>query len=234
MKKYRLFLILLTAALLICSWTPAESHQEEAEISKMSPVTELRTDSDPEDPLMWSLPGTYLVSKLPPQKEIHDEAEAKAYSEEIWQRMYSRSLPEGRWEIQMDHQDESWHCSIFDENDAELYATGFLSNGVIQHFGYYDPDPRLSNPERRDDMADEIWEQEKDRISAMVEEVSPGILELVEPLSAYSFIDLGDKQYLYIGAMPLNEELDGCIEIIAVLYENGDREFMQYSTYGAG
>ena len=61
----------------------------------------------------------------------------------------------------------------------------------------------------------------KSRITEWVEKVSPGILEVVEPLSIYSILDNGDKQRLFINALPLDPAYDGSINIVAVLYPDG-------------
>ena len=201
-------------------------------------MSELRINEDDDPPFAWSDPtGKYLASLLAPQREIHNEEEAKAYAEELCLLMGVGLLPEGTWEIKVDHHDESWHCGIFDEDYIELYGAGFLSNGVIQHLSYPDPDKRWSSVGVRKNGSEldaGRWEQAKKRITEWVEKTAPGILDLVEPMNLRQFIDVGDKQYLLIEAMPLDTSFTVGISIIAILYEDGHCEIMEYSCYGAG
>ena len=186
---------------------------------------------------MWSEPGVrYVVYALAPQKEIHDEAEAYAYALELWPLISAEPLPDGTRELDIDHHDTSYHFAIKDQDDMSLYNVGFLSNGVIQHISLRDSDPDRYSGERKDGtgLDSETWEKAKGWISDWVEKASPGILELVEPLSVYSILDNGDKQRLFISAMPLDPEDGGNINIIAILYADGRCEIIDYSCYGAG
>jgi hypothetical protein len=191
-----------------------------------------------EELLTWSEPGAkYIANLLAPIREIHNEAEAKAYAEELCPLMNIGTLPEGTWDIGIDHHDESYHCSILNENSVELYGASFLSNGVIQLISYPDPDTRwFTEGIRKEGSELEAGrkEQAENQIIAWVEKNMPGVLELVEPLSVYSMIDVGDKQYLFVTALPLDPELDGSVNIIAILYEDGHCGITDYSCYGAG
>ncbi len=202
------------------------------------PAAALRVNADEDPPYAWSDPaGTYLANLLAPVREIRNEEEARAYAEELHALMSAGPLPEGTWEIRTDHHDESWHCSVFDENMTELYGAGFLSNGVIQHLFCPGPDPRLiTEGVRKDGSALDAgrWAEAKRQIAEWVEKTSPGILALAEPLHLNTVIDSGNVQCLLVDAMPLDPELSGSINIIAVLYEDGHCEIMDYSCYGAG
>ena len=202
------------------------------------PAAACGSAAEEEEPLTWSEPGLrYIAGMLAPQREIRNEEEARAYAEELCPMMGVGPLPEGSWEIRVDLHDGSWHCSIMDEESAELYGAHFLSNGVIQMLTYPDPDPRrFSEGVRREgpELDTAAWEQVKPGVIEWVEKIAPGILELTEPLDAYSAIDTGEKQYLFASALPLDPELDGCIHMIIVLYGDGHFEIMDYSCYGAG
>ena len=202
------------------------------------PAVSLKVYSDEEQPLMWSDPGTtYLANLLAPQKDIHNEMEARAYAEELCPLMGIGPVPEGRWEINVDPHDESWHCGIFDGNNIELYGVSFLSNGVVQMLSYPDRDSRryADNFRREGSELDAgRWEQAEGLITEWVEKVSPGILDLVEPMKVNTFVDVGDKLYLFISANPLDSDLNGYINIIAIICEDGHCEIMEYSCYGAG
>ena len=201
-------------------------------------ISELRMNEDDDPPFTWSDPtGKYLTGLLAPQRDIRNEEEAKTYAEELCALMGVGPLPQGNWEIKVDHHDESWHCTVFDDNQIELYGAGFLSNGVIQHLSYPDPDTGwFSAGDRKNgsELEAEKWEQAKGRITEWVNRISPGILDLAEPLKVDTFIDTGDKLYLLIFASPLDPELNGYINIVAVIYEDGRCGIMDYSCYGAG
>ena len=194
--------------------------------------------AEEEEPLTWSEPdGRFIAGMLAPQREIRNEEEARAYAEELCPLTGIGPLPEGTWEILADRHDGSWHCSLLNEESVELYGAHFLSNGVIQMLTYPDPDPRrFSEGVRKEgsEMDAEACGQAKRLVTEWVEKNAPGILELTEPLDVYSVIDTGDKQYLFLSALPLDPDLDGCIHIIAVLYGDGHCEIMDYSCYGAG
>ena len=216
MKKTALILVCLAMALLLCG--PG--------------LTE-----DEDEPYMWSEPGLrYIVNELAPQREIHDEKEAEAYAEELWSLLSDSPIPEGTKEMLFDQHDRSYHFSINNEDNMALYNAGFLSNGVIQHISVTDTDPERYSGTRKDgtELDAETWEKAKEQITAWVEKVSPGILKLVEPLTAYSVLDNGKTMRLFVAAMPLDAELAGSINIVAILYPDGRCEIIDYSCYGAG
>ena len=185
----------------------------------------------------WSDPDEkYVAELLAPLKEIHDEKEAEAYMKELWPLLSSEPLPEGELSINVDEHDMSYHMSIDNEAGRNLYTANFLSNGVIQEIGYNDLDDRKYSGSRMDgaDLDETVWEQAKGQLTEQIEKLAPGVLELLEPLKVEDYIDVGDKQYLYIYAMPLDPAYDVATCIIAVLDAEGNCELMDYSCYGAG
>lgn len=201
-------------------------------------LSELRINEDDDPPFAWSDPtGKYLATLLAPQGEIHNEEEAKAYAEELCPLMGVGPLPQGTWEIKVDQHDGSWHCSIFDNDYIELYGASFLSNGVIQQLFYPDPDTRWSSVGVRKNGSEldaGRWEQAKNQATEWIEKVAPGILDLVEPISLRQMIDVGDKQYLFIEAKPLDSSFTFGLGFVVIFYEDGHCEITEYSCYGAG
>ena len=195
------------------------------------------TAEEPDESYAWSEPGCkYIVYALAPQKEIHDEGEAYAYAEELWPFLSSDPLPEGSRELCYDDHDKSYHIAINNNDDMALYNASFLSNGVIQQISRRDPDPNRFDGVRKDgaELDSETWEKVKSGIDGWVEQVSPGILELVEPLSVFSILENGDTKRLFISAMPLDPGDSGSISIIVILHPDGQWEITDYSCYGAG
>ena len=185
----------------------------------------------------WSDPDEkYVAELLAPLKEIHDEKEAEAYMKELWPLLSSEPLPEGELSMNVDEHDMSYHMSINNEEGRDLYTANFLSNGVIQEIGYNDLDDRKYSASRMDgaDLDEAVWEQAKGQLTEQIEKLAPGVLELLEPLKVEDYIDVGDKQYLYIYSMPLDPAYDVATCIIAVLDAEGNCELMDYSCYGAG
>lgn len=191
-----------------------------------------------DDSLMWSEPGLkYIAAALAPQKEIHDEKEAEAYADSLWPLLSDDPLPDGNREMAVDHHDNSYHYGIYTTDGIALYNVGFLSNGVIMHIGCRVNDPRRYADDARKDPSEldpKVWEQAKVKITEWVEKVSPGVLALLQPMDVYSVIDVGDRQYLFIAAMPLDAEYDGCLSLIAIVEADGSVRIMDYSLYGAG
>lgn len=191
-----------------------------------------------EEDLTWTEPGlNYIAEQLAPQKEIHDEKEAEAYADSLWPLLTDEPLPGGNREMAVDHHDNSYHYGIYTADGIALYNVGFLSNGVIMHISCRVNDPRRYADDARKDPSEldpKVWEQAKARISEWVEKVSPGVLALLQPMDVYSVIDVGDRQYLFIAAMPLDAENDGCLSIIAIVEADGSVRIMDYSLYGAG
>lgn len=202
------------------------------------PAAGLKVCSDEDQPLTWSDPGaTYLANLLPPQKEIRNEAEARAYAEELCLMMGIGPVPEGSWEISVDPHDDSWHCSVLDEQNIVLYSAGFLSNGVVQMLSYPDRDSGRYLDNVRQEGAElnaAKWELARNLVTEWMEKIVPGILDLAESLNVTTFIDTGDKLYLFISANPLDPDLSGYINLIAILNEDGRCAIMDYSCYGAG
>ena len=185
----------------------------------------------------WSEPGEKnFIGALAARREIRDEAEAYAYALELWPLISDEPLPEGTRELDIDRHDTSYHFSILNMDDQAQYNVGFLSNGVIQHISKKDKDPLRYTGERKEGSAldDGTWEKAKDAITEWVEKVSPGVLELVEPLKVYSVLDNGETQRLFISALPLDPEYDGNLHIVVILYADGRCEVTDYSCYGAG
>ena len=185
----------------------------------------------------WSDPEEkYIAELLAPLKEIHNEAEAEAYMEELWPLLSSEPLPEGERSLNVDEHDMSYHIAINNEEGRDLYTANFLSNGVIQQIGYNDLDDRKYSGTRMDgaDLDEADWEQAKNQLTAQLEKLAPGVLELLEPLHVDDYIDVGDKQYLFIYASPLDPDYDVVTCIIGIRYPDGRCELMDYSCYGAG
>ena len=156
--------------------------------------------------------------------------------EELWPLLSSEPLPEGERSLNVDEHDMSYHIAINNEEGRDLYTANFLSNGVIQQIGYNDLDDRKYSGTRMDgaDLDEADWEQAKGQLTAQLEKLAPGVLELLEPLHVDDYIDVGDKQYLFIYASPLDPDYDVVTCIIAVRYPDGRCELMDYSCYGAG
>jgi len=193
--------------------------------------------AEEEDDYAWSEPGRkYMAGLLAPQKEIRNEQEAEAYADSLWSLLTDDPLPEGTREMEIDHHDNSYHYGINNAEGMALYNVGFLSNGVIQHISYRVSDPRRFDNITRTELSgqDETMEQAKVWIAEWVEKVSPGVLALVEPMNVYAVSDVGDRQYLFIAAQPLDAEHDGSLSIIAIVFEDGSFGIMDYSLYGAG
>ena len=185
----------------------------------------------------WSEPGEKnFISVLPARREIRDEAEAYAYALELWPMISSKPLPEGTRELDIDRHDTSYHFAILNMDDQAQYNVGFLSSGVIQHISRRDKDPLRFSGERKEGSGLDAgaWEKAKGAITEWVEKISPGVLELVEPLNVYSILDNGETQRLFISALPLDPEYDGNLHIVAILYADGRCEVIDYSCYGAG
>ena len=193
---------------------------------------------DTDDSYMWSEPGLkYIAAEFPAQKEIPDEKEAEAYADSLWSLLTDAPLPEGIRDMVFDRHDKSYHYSISNQDGFALYNVGFLSNGVIQHISYRVSDPRRFADDARKDPAGlepAVWEDAKARIDEWMEKVSPGILALVEPLKVYSVVDVGDRLYLFISAMPLDPSHAGYVSLIAMYDADGHVGIMDYSLYGAG
>ena len=139
----------------------------------------------------WSEPGEKnFVGMLAARREIRDEAEAYAYALELWPLISADPLPEGTRELDIDRHDTSYHFAILNMDDQAQYNVGFLSNGVIQHISKKDKDPLRYTGERKEGSAldDGTWEKAKGAITEWVEKVSPGVLELVEPLDRKSVV----------------------------------------------
>lgn len=194
-------------------------------------------DGEDDEAFCWSDPDEkYIAELLAPLKEIRDEKEAEAYMKELWPLLSSEPLPEGELSINVDEHDMSYHMSINNEEGRDLYTANFLSNGVIQQIGYNDLDDRKYSGSRMDgaDLDGAVWEQAESQLAAQLEKLAPGVLELLEPLQVEEYIDVGDKQYLFIYTAPLDPDYDVVTCIIAVLYPEGNCELMDYSCYGAG
>ena len=194
--------------------------------------------AEEEDDYMWSEPGLkYIASLLAPQKEIHNEQEAEAYADSLWPLLTEDPLPEGNREMEIDQHDNSYHFGICNADGIALYNVSFLSNGVIQQISRRDTDPRRfddSALKKPSELDPETWEQAKAKITEWVEKVSPGVLALVNPMEVYSVRDIGDRLYLYIGALPLDTENHGSLNIVAIIFEDGSVGLLDYSLYGAG
>lgn len=185
----------------------------------------------------WSEPGeTNFISALPALREIPGEAEAYAYALELWPVISAEPLPEGTRELDIDRHDTSYHFAILNMDDQAQYNVGFLSNGVVQHISRKDKDPLRYTGERKDGSGLDAgaWEKAKETIAEWVEKLSPGVLDLVEPLKVWSVLDNGETQRLFISALPLDAAYDGSLHIVAILYADGRCEVIDYSCYGAG
>jgi len=186
----------------------------------------------------WSDPGgKYLSAMLSPVRDIRNEEEARIYAKELWQMMNNSPLPEGDWEILQDQHDNSWHCSVYDENMVELYGASFLNNGVIQQVldSVPDSDRETEGVRGKDSELDaDKWEKAKEQIAEWLNKAAPGVLNLVKPMIVDSVIEVADKQYLIIYAEPLNSEITSGLNLIMVLYEDGHYDIKEYSCCGAG
>ena len=186
----------------------------------------------------WSDHGNYLTSALQGKREIRTEEEAQAYAEELWQFLSDAPLPEGRSEMSVDRADNSYHYGVFDEDDVNVYAANFLSNGLVQQFGYSDSDDRwhtegmYTNPEEVPDP--EAWKKAQDYLAETVDRINPGIMALVGPMQVNRIFDVGDRMYLIISAEALDPAYECGLDIIAVLYPDGRCELKDFSCYGAG
>ena len=194
--------------------------------------------AEDEEEYAWSMPGEkHITELLAPVKEIRNEEEAWAYAEELWSLLSDKPLPDGESDLLVDRHDNSYHYDICDMDGRELYTVSFLSTGVIQQIGYDDEDERRYTDSVRletGDLEAELLESAQEQVEARVEQIAPGILGLVEPLVVDQIIDVGDKKYMYFYAMPLDPDYDSCVYVIAVLYEDGSCELMDFSCYGAG
>ncbi len=195
-------------------------------------------DRKSDESFKWSDPDEkYLSSLLSPVRDIRNEEEAEAYARELWVMMSDRPLPEGDWEILLDQHDNSWHCGLFNEERRELYGVSFLDNGVIQQIDDLTPDPDWNSEGVRKESSEldaGRWEQAKEQIVEWLNKAAPGVLNLVEPMSVDSVMDVAGKQYLTIHAEPLDPEMSSGLNLYVVLYEDGHCEIKEYSCYGAG
>jgi len=140
--------------------------------------------------------------------------------------------------MNVDQADNSYHFGVFDENDMNLYTANFLSNGLVQEFGFSDNDARwytpgmYTNPEEVPDG--EAWEKAQVSLAETIEKVNPGIMALVGPMRVFRIFDVGDRMYLLIVADPLDPDYECGMDIIAILYPDGRCELRDFSCYGAG
>lgn len=191
-----------------------------------------------EEPFLWSGGGTYLISALQGTREIRNEEEAETYAKELWPLMSPNPLPEGRREMSVDRTDNSYHFGIFDDEDRELYSANFLSNGLIQEISFSDDDTRWYTEGKytipKTLISQPVWEKVQAKLGETIEKLDPGILTMVGPMQIERIIDVGDKAYLIISAPALDETFDTGLNLIAIVFPDGECQLQHFSCYGAG
>ena len=195
--------------------------------------------AEEEEPYRWSDPsGKYLTDALEPVCEIRSEQEAEAYAEELWAKVFGGSFPEGRREMSVDAADNSYHFSVFNEEGWEIYTAHFLSNGAVQAIGRAGTPLEWSRIAERFDAKDvldeDAWAQIRTQVEAQVEALAPGVLQLVNPLTADTVFRVENTQFILVYGEQIDADYDSGLVITVVVDPEGTVTLLDYSCYGAG
>ena len=147
-------------------------------------------------------------------------------------------IPEGRREMSVDAADNSYHFSVFNEEGWEIYTAHFLSNGAVQAIGRAGTPLEWSQIAERSDAKDvldeETWAKIRTQIEAQVEALAPGVLQLVNPLTADTVFRLENTQFILVYGEQIDADYDSGLVITVVVDPEGTVTLLDYSCYGAG